>query len=345
MLIFSIANPSQLVRVGSLDTGEVIKGLCVSGNYAYIANYNNGLTIVDVSDPANPKKVGCYSKAIYAENVSISGSYAYIANGCNGVTIVDISDPSYPKEISSFDPYGSTWTRDVKINGKYAYVADNYLITLDISDPANPIEVSRSEKIYVSKLFMSGKYLFLAASAGFIITDISSSNISKPLVVGSYSYQLEPSDMVVYGKYAYITDRTRGLVTLDISYPSRPSVLARYVTDGYGGLTISEGYAYITCTIGLDVLDITKPAVPTNTFCYKTINYAYDVYVSGKYAYICDGQNGFTIFDVSNPAMPVEIGRNSNISFADRVFVSGNYAYVGGKNYLWILDIKSLTTH
>ncbi|HDG62606.1 MAG TPA: hypothetical protein ENG15_06360, partial [Thermotoga sp.] len=40
---------------GHIDTDGWAHGVYVSGDYAYVADWLNGLVIVDVSDPNNPK--------------------------------------------------------------------------------------------------------------------------------------------------------------------------------------------------------------------------------------------------------------------------------------------------
>ncbi|MBK8129377.1 MAG: hypothetical protein IPK53_10815 [bacterium] len=52
----------------------------VTGNYAYIADRDTGLRVVNVSDPAAPVEVGLYDMLGYAQNVGIAGSYAYVAD-------------------------------------------------------------------------------------------------------------------------------------------------------------------------------------------------------------------------------------------------------------------------
>ena len=50
-------------------------GVFVSGDYAYIANWDS-LLVVDVSDPANPNPIGSYSTSKDARDVFVSGDYA-----------------------------------------------------------------------------------------------------------------------------------------------------------------------------------------------------------------------------------------------------------------------------
>jgi hypothetical protein len=55
--------------------------VAVSGHYAYVADWDAGLQVIDVSDPANPRRVGGYDTPGYALGVAVSGNYAYVADG------------------------------------------------------------------------------------------------------------------------------------------------------------------------------------------------------------------------------------------------------------------------
>ena len=46
------------VLVGSYDTPDYAWGVYVAGGYAYVANGNSGLQVIDVSDLANPTLAG-----------------------------------------------------------------------------------------------------------------------------------------------------------------------------------------------------------------------------------------------------------------------------------------------
>ncbi len=114
-------------------------------------------------------------------------------------------------------------------------------------------------------------------------------------------------------------------------------------TAPYLDVFVQGNYAYCaTGKAGLEIFDITSPAVPVKTGRCDTPGYAMDVYVSGNYAYIGDDENGLRIIDVSNPAAPALVGHYQTTGNAEDVFVSGNYAYVADTDgQLLILDITN----
>ena len=78
------------------------RGICVSGSYAFVADYDNGLKVIDISDQANPFEVNQFDDGGYAYRIDISGSYAYVADYDDGLEVLNISDFIGDSSISIF---------------------------------------------------------------------------------------------------------------------------------------------------------------------------------------------------------------------------------------------------
>lgn len=140
--IIDVNNPTNPYEVARVTTPSTIgRGgdIHVSENYAYFANLNNGLHIIDISDPINPDIVETLN--IYAEDVKVEGDYAYVASAFGGLRILDISSPDNPKELGSFPSYAF----HVDVQGDLAFVTvwdhdHSYsgLQVIDVSNPNNP---------------------------------------------------------------------------------------------------------------------------------------------------------------------------------------------------------------
>ncbi len=127
--------------------------------------------------------------------------------------------------------------------------------------------------------------------------------------------------------------------------------------DGGGDLVaqsvaVADGYAYVVGSFGgLQVVDISDPAVPVLVGVYGPEGYAQDVAVSGGYAYVawyyCDYDTcvgGLDVIDVSNPAAPVRTGGWAMDWYwaPEAVAVSGDYAYLADWfNGLQVIDISN----
>ena len=56
--ILDISNSNAPARVGQVITPSIVLGIYVSGDYSYVADYNAGLRIIDISTPFHDKSEG-----------------------------------------------------------------------------------------------------------------------------------------------------------------------------------------------------------------------------------------------------------------------------------------------
>lgn len=93
------------------------------GNYAYLANYNDGLRIYDVAVAPNPVSVG-HGVPRPVVDVAVAGNYAYLAIRGGGLSVCDVTDPSNPVEVAyAFNMEDLSGAHGVAVSGAYAYLA------------------------------------------------------------------------------------------------------------------------------------------------------------------------------------------------------------------------------
>ena len=99
----------------------------MSGSYAYVADRDDGLDIIDISDPSSPTLTGNFNTSGVAVDVAVIGNYVAVV-GIFGLVIIGVSDPSSPYLAGNFDTSGSAFGVAVSgnaVSGHYAYVADD----------------------------------------------------------------------------------------------------------------------------------------------------------------------------------------------------------------------------
>ena len=107
---------------------------------------------------------------------------------------------------------------------------------------------------------------------------------------------------------------------------------------------VSGNYAYVGQGQDLVVLDVSNPSQPFELGRIYTLDFVYDIKISGSYAYFADHWDGLVIVDVSNPAAPTLTSSYNTAGCALGVAVSGSYAYVADYyNGLVIVDISNPT--
>ena len=284
-------------------TNGPVWSVTVVGQYAYCANGDGGIAILDVSDSTNPLQVGRFITGGYTYDVAVSGNYAYAAALTAGLQVIDISDPSNPQRRGAC----STWYASVSVtvSDDYAYVGEHQrgLRAIDISDPSNPLPVGRNQKDfgYAGSVVISGNKAYVSdGNAGLAVIDVSD-RTNLPLV-GRYDTHGEAHGVGVSGTFAYVGD-DEGLQVIDFSNPASPE---RIGVCGFGpesrvqSVALSGNYAYVADGhTGLEVTDISNPRSPRRVGGYDTTGYSTDVAVSANRAYVADHWGGLLVFGIA----------------------------------------------
>ncbi len=82
--------PPQESSVYYEDTTGEAFGVYVSGDYAYVADLESGLAVIDISDPTNPGTPVYEDTTGWARGVYVSGDYAYVADGPSGLAVIQV---------------------------------------------------------------------------------------------------------------------------------------------------------------------------------------------------------------------------------------------------------------
>jgi hypothetical protein len=168
---------------------------------------------------------------------------------------------------------------------------------VNISDPLNPVELSHVPEPpavietghstgYAHQFFVDKKMIYVGDGAAGL-TVIDSTDPRNPSIVSNftegYAWDIEVQLGIAYVSSGFLGN-TAGLIILDVSNPSFPTLLANYSTEG----------------------DITS------------------VEVKGDLAYLADYDNGLVVLDISNASNPVLKGEfpgpeNSGVSYVEIV--------------------------
>src|ERR1700674_5281273 len=101
LLVFDVTNPSSIQLVGqSAFPDGVAHSIAAQGNYAYMAEGNNGLfAIYNISNFNAPHLTGSVTISNATGGLAPNGNYVYIP-GTDVVSVVDVSNPSAPKVVN-----------------------------------------------------------------------------------------------------------------------------------------------------------------------------------------------------------------------------------------------------
>ena len=278
VLVVNIAAPTQPELVATLNLpGRVLK-VVADGRFAYIIyeqyleTIRTGLQIVDMADPAQPQLQATYNTQHYLTNAIVQDDLLVLAHW-EGITLLDVANKNEPKVFSELlhnaRNYGlhldgnqllTTWGGCDFRSG----FCTGGLLVYDVSNPQQPEEISYLEQHELpgydvaasdGYAFVNGKGVWVVELTGEPALQINGR--TQTAVGDLYNGQIAVQDSIAYAS------QTDGLHLLDISQPTAPTNLGRYVPTGYlFDLTVRDQYAYLVSENGLEIVDVTDPTNP-----------------------------------------------------------------------------------
>ena len=313
---------SAPVLKSTTATGNAPFGVAVSGNTAYVTNFQGqSLQIFDITSHAAPVLRSTTGTNGQCEGAAVVGNFVYLVNTSSGnLKIYDVSNPAAPVLKSSTLTGGSP--RRLNVVGNIAYLfnegAQNRgtinpqgFQTFDVSNPAAPVLLASATTAGVALSgTVSGAYAYaLSADANTMqIFDISVP--AAPVLKSSIGTGVFPLSVAVSGSIACVAN-----------------------SGTYDGATVSNS--------SLQIFNISDPAHPVLLSTTPIASGAYALAQVGSTVYMCSYFNSvMQIFDVSNPAAPVltsSLTPGTNPGFVAAV---GGSVFVcnAGSNTLQIFD-------
>ncbi len=360
--VLDISNPAaplllDTLAVTTFGAGGQAEAVAVQGNWAFVACFNDGFSIVDITDKNNLQEVyhfsdpapQLYQQVYDVEAVDRSGTTvllvgAFLRSGLYTVTGTAAS-PVVTLRSSAL-PYASAG----KLVGNYAYLASSwYLRVWDATTLTAPVESDAlwpdpsepTEAVDVA----GGRAYVTIRDTGFAVIDVS--NPLNIRLVQSYTTPGEARGITLAGDYAYIADgQGSGVVIYGVASPRVPVLADSFTLSGPTNLAVFQDHLLVTETASdwsLRVLSIADPANLTQTGAadwYTPLN----LKIVGRYALFAAERSGIMIWDLQNLAAP-QVLQPWYVSlpggYALGIDVLGAYAYVtSSQSQLNIVDLS-----
>lgn len=312
---------SNITLIGSCWTGEgSASDVFVSGNYAYMATRGGGLNILDVSQPAHPRQLSFCKLSEKANSIYVDGHYAYVTtDGAfqefhgHGLHIIDVRSPASPQQVGIYEIIGGASAVHVSEGKAYVVEYREDLHIIDISNPQSPQKIAELDTRDIIDVWVKGNYAYMIDNGGDMsIIDISDSQSPRYLNLSHASWSGWGSGFCVSGNYAYIAAGCEGMCR---------------------------------CWGGLETINLRDPRAGQHESLLEFgCDPAWDVYVSGQYAYVVTS-SGLRLIDISAPDIPQQVGFFETASnYGGCVFVSNDLVYVqAGGGWFYILQNDLLT--
>ena len=240
--------------------GWSVNDLDLTGFYAYAADGEKGLRIINLEDPKDPSIVKNFPSIGEIYGITIQNNLAYLASGNKGLEILNIENRETPIQVGVYEELKNAL--DVEVKGKYAYIAngEDGITILDIETLSEIKVATEFKEIGSAKdVAIVGEYAFIATGgSGMQVVRIVNPKNPRDLTTDfdlSDSRAITPSQ---YQEHLFIADGSDGAKVFDISTLAEPTIIFDF-----------EGE--------------------------KNYNSS-DVSIMGRYFAVADGENGALIF-------------------------------------------------
>ena len=336
--------------VGVVDTPGWAVGVAVSDSYAYVADWKEGIQVIDIKNPQQPELIsslkieGEHEMAQTAFSIFVNNHVGYIVNGI-GLQIVDLKDPKNPKEISFLKTPGQA--KDIYIHQSSAYIADGHtgVLQVDISNPIVPMITTTIGTVgYANAVYVDNKNVYVADNKlGIQIISIEVEQSNK--VTGSIDTPGNARDIVVNNSLtAYVADDSEGVQILNLQ--REKDCIGLLNTPGLAkNVSIINNTAFVADWFsGIHAIDISSIGSPKILNSYKTPGCAFkSLLYNEMILLVADGNSGMQVYEINlsgqlNKLSTIDTpGNAKDISFLEP------FVYIAdGTSGVQIIDISTI---
>jgi hypothetical protein len=86
--IFNMTDPTSIYEVAEFDKGGSIFTVNFNDSFAFVADYDKGVIVLEISDPANPIEMGSFRDGGHAKEVVVKDNLLFVADREDGLEIL-----------------------------------------------------------------------------------------------------------------------------------------------------------------------------------------------------------------------------------------------------------------
>ncbi|MBB5207781.1 LVIVD repeat-containing protein [Chiayiivirga flava] len=276
--VFDITDPDTVVPGGQfpIDT-YLAEGTAFDGSDLLVATRVDRLLRIDAADPdaLAQRSTSILAGGSVPYDIGFNAGHAYILGNDFGIQVADAAtlEPQALVEPDIEQVPMSRAYEELLVDGDRTYLASwgSGVVILDSSDPAAPVQIGFVEAFAATSMAVRGDVLFLGTSTnGGLLAAIDVSDAGAPIVrdveITSKAMRVRTAGNLVLVADHVFDENPAGLRLFDGTDPANLQLLSIYNTDcEYASdVVVSDDLttAYVACSEGLHILDITDPAAP-----------------------------------------------------------------------------------
>ncbi|MFP4460527.1 MAG: T9SS type A sorting domain-containing protein [Candidatus Zixiibacteriota bacterium] len=344
-IIADVSVPGFPDAISSTFMSSRIVDLMVLEDRVYLATWESGISIFDVSDPIRPRVMGEFIPdldGLQIRKIDIQDDIVAICDIEHGIFLVDISISGAPELISIIEREESLY--DIDIDGDFLYIANGGgLLIYDISSPSVPSYVTHLPVSRDTKVIKIQSPNAIIGSGSFAFT-IDISRPSLPEIIDSLSCVSEVTSLSFMPSFEGAIS-TFGAGVRIVAIDSSGFITE---TGHYGGwerswdVKISDDIVQVACGYnGLKFVDISTIGMPADLSELNISGSTRGIYLSDDNIFVSDIYNGVYVIDKTDPFLPVVSEHFNTIERAINLSEKDGFVYVANQsNLLPIIDTE-----
>lgn len=353
LAVASTAMGAELDSLGQISfEGDIVTGVVVQGDYAYLSVYAAGLKVVDITDPSTPTVAGSLAVPGGAMDVAVAGDLALVGRYDNVVSLIDVSDPATPAQIDEVGVPGRVMKVCIHDGYGYAAMTENGVAVVDLaSSPLDTISwITQADRNSASDLAAQGDYLFAVGGHDQQLRMVNVTDPALPVITAALDGDF--SGVSVRGNYAYFNTTPENFdnwfYVYDISDTTdliaRDSCQLTTVPDQHSSHSMLwRNLVVIACEgTGIEVIDISDPDNVVHRGQYSVASDVEDVWLDDDFVYVATLNEGFKIFANDLPCCfgmrgNIDADDEDKVNISDMTFLT-NYLFSGGQEPFCTLE-------
>lgn len=217
--VVDVSDPSSPVVLGEIPGMTGGRSVEMVDDLAYVADYETGLHIVDISTPSVPIEIGHLNPGGYEwRQVVVSGQHVFMPRS-GGIEVISVEDPTHPVSVTSIPGSVSTVAT---YKSSLLVGSSPGLRIFDIQYPSYPVEITQYTTTgWVLDIGISGSVAYLGIQGpGPHIGSVEIVNIGdldSPVTMGQYVGASAPAPGFVFDRQmAYFFKRYSGFDTFTL---------------------------------------------------------------------------------------------------------------------------------
>jgi hypothetical protein len=273
--LIDISNPSSPVLRGQLEIAGNYLDMTIVDDLAFVTKVGS-LSVIDFkTNPNVPSVVGSYTGLVRPTGISVSGDFVYIANGNGGIKVLKYTKSGNAVTFTDAGNASGIYSGSIFVEGNRLYVSQGTGGTThvyDISINANTVSltqrVSFTNPYSINKFVVRDGFMYAPGNTSFSVIDFRDlANITSWSTPNSGSWVTSSFDVSLAGNTAYVATGDGGVMVVDVSNPSSPSVIESLYTHNPSRSIYTDGVKLYVGTEpgGLEILNTNQVAVINHT--------------------------------------------------------------------------------